>query len=113
MKATQGKKRNPDGIIRHSRADQIRIAKAFGNPEKRRWLRIGKVGMIGGVDFAEAYALEGTPPRGFIIATPHVVARIGIPSHGQRGTVRVMLSEHLRSEAGKCLCGKLPREPQE
>jgi hypothetical protein len=105
MRSKEGREESPDELISHSHAEQIRIAKTFGNPERRRWIRIGRVNMYRNPDHSvEAYVLEGTPPRGYIIACYSDVLRIS------DGVIRPVFSKHLRSEADKCLCGSLPRK---
>jgi hypothetical protein len=92
-----------DELVEHTHQEQLRIAKAVHNPEKRRWLLVGRVNMYDTPgDFVKVYVLEGTPPRAYIIETWGDVARI------ENGKVTPVYSVHAAHE--KCLCSNLPRK---
>lgn len=65
-----------------SRQAMVKKAKRHLNPDKRKWLRVGRVDPYGSeLNRVEFWVLEGSPARGFIIASNDWAARLD--GHGE------------------------------
>ena len=67
----------PTGEMKTILDDCVNEAKAYQNPEQRRWLFLGRADSYSAVfNRVQCYVLEGSPARGFILVLGQHVVRL-------------------------------------